>query len=644
MLSKKAEQILKQFQCDYNRELEERFAQTFAEEEQLRLFFINENAAFTDGRNIIVDPAVNELFVDRAALQQTEAFLNWSREAVSADPWRALRMITRAQTIHECLHILYSDFPPGAEADPRCDTKNKTKTMAMIDNIIEDAYIEAVGCSVYDNLEMFLQFGRVSRLFASAPGEGTIRQVFGPLPEASAEPPDEAEAAELTAQIEKMRLLQEYLDHMAGLLLYPMLEIPDPEPALAEYVEQTAPLFFAGSAAAAPADRYRYAQQIFDRILPLIPDDRLELKEDFLERKLGGTRTHQSAGQTIGRQARRGRVQVVTVRLFADLDGKPREPGRFPDQLAAVLADFDAEKEIVLVIVNDEGSSATVAGSRFTGTPIHNKIKVHVNRPKINLNLRRAYQNMYQRFRININSYNARFRQLLQAAVSERETRYLFGAGISSRKLGDVRKRYWYRQQPGIDLPDLAVLLLIDGSGSMSWERRNRKAMESALILHEVLRKQGMEHAIVEHRAYFEDPEMEVNILVDFHPRKNERYNLMLIDAEGDNRDGLALYWAERYINRSTHCEHKLMIVLSDGLPAHDADDYYPPVSSKDTANAAKKIMNRGTEIIAIALDESGSFECYEELKEIYPHLISCNDMNRLTGQILTLISKRLMQ
>ncbi|NLK40610.1 MAG: hypothetical protein GX298_00970, partial [Planctomycetes bacterium] len=521
MLSKKAKQILKQFQCDYNRELEERFAQTFSEEEQLRLFFINENAAYTDGRNIIVDPAVNGLFADRAALRQTEVFLDWPCEAVSGNPWRALRMVTRAQTIHECLHILYTDFPSPAGADPRCDTRNKTKAMAMIDNIIEDAYIEAVGCSVYDNLELFLQFARISSLFVSAPSEGTVRQVFGSMSESSDEPWDEAEATELAAQIGKIRLLEAYLNHMIDLLLYPMVETPEPEPALASYVEQTVPFFFAGSAAAAPADRHRYAQQIFDRILPLIPDDREELGDAFLERKLGGTHTHQSVGQSIGSQARRGRAQVVNVRLFADLDGKPRDPDRFPNQLAAVLDDFDEEKEMVLALINDEGSSTIVDASQCGATPIHNKIKIHVHRPKINLNLRRAYQNMYQRFRININSYNTRFRQLLQAAVPQRDTRYLFGEGISSRKLGDVRKRYWYRHRPGVDLPDLAVLLLIDGSGSMSWENRSRKAMESALILHEVLRKQGMEHAIVEHRANFEDPEMEVNILVDFHPRKN---------------------------------------------------------------------------------------------------------------------------
>ena len=116
----------------------------------------------------------------------------------------------------------------------------------------------------------------------------------------------------------------------------------------------------------------------------------------------------------------------------------------------------------------------------------------------------------------------------------------------------------------------------------------------------------------------------------------------MQLDSGGDNRDALALFWAERYINQNTYCENKLIIVISDGVPAHDYDDYYPPVSSQDTANAVTKITNRGTNIIAVALNNDGAFDCYKALKGIYPKLIACDDLDRLTGQLLTVISKQL--
>ena len=79
----------------------------------------------------------------------------------------------------------------------------------------------------------------------------------------------------------------------------------------------------------------------------------------------------------------------------------------------------------------------------------------------------------------------------------------------------------------------MSVLLLIDGSGSMAGERRN-SAMISSVILHEVLKKQGIQHAIVEHRAHYGEPEIDVNILVDFNAKEEEKLNIMQLDAENN--------------------------------------------------------------------------------------------------------------
>jgi hypothetical protein len=69
-----------------------------------------------------------------------------------------------------------------------------------------------------------------------------------------------------------------------------------------------------------------------------------------------------------------------------------------------------------------------------------------------------------------------------------------------------------------------------------------------------------------------------------------------------------------------------------------------PPISTKDTANAASKIIKRGTDIIAVALDDGndGEYACYDALKEIYPSVVSCTDLKRLTGQLLGIVSKNL--
>ena len=65
-------------------------------------------------------------------------------------------------------------------------------------------------------------------------------------------------------------------------------------------------------------------------------------------------------------------------------------------------------------------------------------------------------------------------------------------------------------------------------------------------------------------------------------------------------------------------------------------------MSVKDTAGAVKKISARGTDIIAVALDNTNEYDTYEDLREIYPSLVACNDLFRLTGQLLKIISKKL--
>ena len=617
---------LKLFQCDYNRNIEETFAQVLTENEQVRLFFINENQAFTDGRNIIVDPAIGGVFADRKALTHTEDYMKLGRK-ISSDPWYVLRMITRGQNIHECLHILYSDFPNGIKTDMRTSNKVRTKTLALINNIIEDAFIEAVGCSEYDNLELYLQFERVAILFSNIPIEGTVNRAF----------------RNETGEAQEPLPFVEYLCYMGTFLLYPMVVQEKPHESIAEYVKKTMQLFLDGSVCDEPKERYKYTQQIFDIIEPLIPENEDDIDDKQFERMLSGLKTHSTDDKTISTFQSEGKKVSVSRRLFTDLDGNALPKRDFEKQIIIITDEYKGEKETALKIVLAQPVVVNWKGTLFDCSRVHKDIEIIETKPKPNLNFRRAYQNIYNKYQININSYNSRFTQLLKARIPVREEKKLFGSGITSTRLADVKKRYWYRNADNYGIPDISVLLLIDGSGSMAGSRKE-STMISSVILHEILKKQGITHSIVEHRAGFENPVVKVNILVGINARNEEKYNLITLTASGDNRDGLALFWAEKFLNTYTTCSQKLIILLADGAPAHAYDEYYPPVSSKDTANAAAKIIKRGTDIIAVALDDGndGEYSCYEALKEIFPSVVSCTDLKRLTGQLLGIISKNL--
>ena len=661
--------ILDKFQTERNRLAEEAFARGFAESDDVRLFFINEDKAYTDGKNIVVDPAFHDIYKDTECLDQTEKVLQWPG-LVSASPWNALKMVCRGLTLHECLHILYTNFPGNEFKDPDFfereghSHKNELKTISNISNIIEDAYIEAVGASVYDNIEIYLMFNRVAPAFSKKDVESTAESKFKidkPLELEEFEPPEDNEEK---LSEEQKRLLEEYvhfleiqkkvqnlidyLNYMAGFLLFPMFEHDEPAAEIAEYVDKTKQLYLDGSIQDNPDERYKYSKQIFEIIKPLIPeDDEADLGESLLPGSVAGQGTHAGFKNSIGGRERKGRTQAVSTRLFAKLDGSKKDNPNtgVPDLITAVKG-FEKDEKNADDITSYKGYKVEHSGNSVGASAVHKNIKIIENHPQINLNLRKAYQNIYNQYHLNINSYNSRFLQLLRAQVPVRENKYRFGAGIDSKMMGDMKKRIWFRNTRGNEIPDMSVLLLIDGSGSMAGERRN-SAMISSVILHEVLKKQGIQHAIVEHRAHYGEPEIDVNILVDFNAKEEEKLNIMQLDAENNTRDGLALYWAEKYINQKTFCDNKIIIVLSDGQPCHDYDGYFGPVANKDTENAAKKIINRGTNIIAVALDndcdDDDISSTYNDLKEIYPHLVQCKDLKRLTGQILNIISRQLL-
>lgn len=658
--------ILEKFQCERNREIEESFARAFSENDETRLFFINEDRAYTDGKNIIVDPAFKDIYKDEECIKNTEKVLEWP-ELISATPWNALKMVTRGNTLHECLHLLYTDFPGAAWSDPDLrEWKNAQKVAANISNIIEDAYIEAVGASVYDNIAIYLMFNRIAPVFAKKKVESTAEQKFKltePEEIKNFTPPENVMEIELSPKEKKLleeylkfmelqketKRLIDYMDYMAAFLLFPMFEQDSPDAEIAEYVEKTKQLFLDGSIQDSPSERYKYCKKIFEIIKPLIPkDEDAELSQNILPDSIGGQDSHGSGQNSIGGKNRKGKPQSVTTRLFSNLDGsKKNNPNTDVPSLISAVKGFENDEQKADEITSYTGFVVKHSGSSVGASAVHKDIKINENHPKINLNLKTAYQNIYNQYHLNINSYNSRFLQLLKAQVPVKENRFQYGSGIDSKKMGDPKRRFWFRNQKGNEIPDMSVMLLIDGSGSMYGNRRN-SAMISSVILHEVLKKQGIEHAIVEHRGNcINSNEIDVNILVDFNAKEEEKLNIMQLKADSDNRDGLALYWAEKYINQKTFCDNKLIIVLSDGQPAHTYGEYYGAVACKDTANAAKKIINRGTNIIAVALDDEcgDDEECstYKNLKEIYPHLVQCKDLKRLTGQILNIVSRQLV-
>ncbi|NLC33110.1 MAG: hypothetical protein GX781_07420, partial [Clostridiales bacterium] len=432
-MTKEDKLILDQFQCEYNRVLEEEFAQLIAERNDLNLFFINENQAFTDGRNIIIDPAWNGLFADEQALKDTERFLMLDN-TISGDRWLALRMSARAQNIHEALHIIYSNFPCAAFEDIRATCKARCVVLSLISNIIEDAFIEAAGCSEYDNMERFLLWHRVALYFSNTPSQGTVQRALAETPCQTEEDQSKTEA------------IVRYLNYMCIFLLYPMAQQDPPDDDIEPYVTQTKHLFQEGAMCGNADKRYSYVQKIFDLVDPIVPQgEDVEIQTELLAHMLSGSKTHSPLASSIIEWESTGKTIQVKRNLFKDEKGDSISFDELKQQLADDIKVFSSQKYAALNILAYKGSSTNFIGIDFDCDLIHKGISIQVQKPRINLNMKTAYQNILNNYSLSISSYNARFSQLLKGTVDVKEDRLLFGSSIVSKHLGDVKKRYWSR-------------------------------------------------------------------------------------------------------------------------------------------------------------------------------------------------------
>lgn len=568
---------------------------------------------------------MDSIFTDDRALCKTSRKLGFAKDIT--DRWTALFLTARAQEIHECLHVIFSEFPPRAIYDPRSTDPIRRAVLAMISNIIEDAYIENIGASDYPETEIFLRWSRVAHLYADSPEEGTVNEIL-------------SSAAPSSGKAEEGICVTEYiLNHCIARLLYPMAETAAPDVEYAPYIDRVYPLFYEGSLCGTPAQRHRYACMIFDMLEPMLP--KVKPRFSLAKRMLGGAETHVGAGTSLKAQRSEGREAEVARCLFKDLNGQPIEfdkSGEILSQLISECADDYKEKNDAANMVT-QPAYVMIEGGSTGAAAMHRGIKIREYHPVPDALLEKSYKMTVRQFSRIINNYKRRFEKLMHTEVMYTERRKYFGSGISSRDLTDLKKRYWYQNYHDEGTPELAVMLMIDGSGSMQGARRNA-AVQAAIILHEVLESRHIEHCVVEHRAIYFEPLVEHNVLIDFKHRPGDKYNIMALRADHGTREGLSLYWAQRYLEKNSSADNKVIIVISDGIPEHECDDskYMPPVSTKDTANAAAAIARADTGIVAIALGSG----CYPALKEIYPKTVECSEFDKLPGKLLKMISDEL--
>lgn len=207
---------------------------------------------------------------------------------------------------------------------------------------------------------------------------------------------------------------------------------------------------------------------------------------------------------------------------------------------------------------------------------------------------------------------------------------------ICANDTGRPDQRFFATKKQPEDLPDMAIAVLIDHSGSMSGERI-QAAQKAAIMLYDVATGINAPVMVCGHNA---SNKVHFFVYTDFEKigsRDKARLGHMYDNIGGCNRDGMALMIAADLLAKRPE-ELKLLFVISDGQPAHT--NYSGYEAEKDIANIVRHYKHKGVEVIAAAIGPDA-----ERVKEIYKDkCLNISDMKTLPKTLVKIVKKRALE
>ena len=221
--------------------------------------------------------------------------------------------------------------------------------------------------------------------------------------------------------------------------------------------------------------------------------------------------------------------------------------------------------------------------------------------------------------------------QMQDSRRGGKQTSLLMGRRLDAHALFRTDSRVFYKNALPNEMPALCVGLLLDESGSMSWNDRATYARATAIILYDFCQALGIPITVYGHST---SRGVDLYSYAEFDAiDRDDRYRMMDISARGSNRDGAALrFVAERLVHRPE--DIKLLMLVSDGQPA-DAG-YGGTAAEEDLRGIKHEYQRKGVLFIAAAI---GSDK--ENIERIYGDaFLDITDLTKLPVKLVGIIKR----
>lgn len=227
-------------------------------------------------------------------------------------------------------------------------------------------------------------------------------------------------------------------------------------------------------------------------------------------------------------------------------------------------------------------------------------------------------------------------RQLKDSRRGGKQTGLMMGRRLDSHALHRNDGKVFYKNALPNEIPELAVGLLLDESGSMSSCDRCTYARASAIILYDFCQSLDIPVMVYGHSTGYSHNGHSVELFsyAEFESfDHDDKYRLIDIGARGSNRDGAALrFVAEQLCKRPEQV--KILILVSDGQPADIG--YGGTAAEEDLRGIKLEYQRKGILFVAAAIGDDKI-----NIERIYgDSFLDISDLNQLPVKLTSVVKR----
>lgn len=350
----------------------------------------------------------------------------------------------------------------------------------------------------------------------------------------------------------------------------------------------------------------------------------------------GGTMPNSSASQKLSEAMSQNGQENQQTSTSASENGQQTSMEKLTEEVA---------KEEVAKQQENQLKKEMQVGANAIKNGIHRTVNPSPQRVEVTNSGRMEYHTYHRE----LDEIVRRFIKDFQKEITERQTGDTLtglytGKRITSHELYRQDLKIFNRKILPEDIPDMAVGIMVDLSGSMSGERI-MYAKKCAYITYSFCKKLGIPTFVVGHDASRGgDNTVHIKSIVDEYSLDGkDALRIFSMEAGWCNRDGYALRYCLQKL-KAIPCEQKLMLVISDGRP--NGYNYSLAEGRADCQDAVSKAIKDGITTICAGIGEDAG-----TVKSVYKegiseknsaHFLDITDLKKLPKAFIKIIKKAL--